>query len=451
MTIPLHALQASVLAQKTRIPSLYGKVDFERVPERFAGAMSDKSLLPDSFARKYRAAILADKDRMARALAYTLLGDTVADAYAALMPTLGFRRLMALLDVACDQGLDAVPDAPAELVAFIRAMEHRPGWVDMALVQEGARYSRNPMVNLAPYAIRGTFVATFMNKYSGLPMALTGALSGHSAVQRVRETASFFTAATLPRALERRGTGFKAAAMVRLLHSIVRSHILQHSKKWDTAIYGIPIPQVDQMPAGTIPAFLIAFNRLRQKRKAFTRRERAIVELCRYQSYLLGLPEDLLPDNPQGIVDTMLTYAATLRDGYDDETCGALIRATMAAHLPGDTDWKGRLSNEFEKSFSKVFFTRVFLASHEPSRAVMMGMQPDLRDYALSAATSAVVLPQLVATRLLQDVPVASKLLDKWLVRRLNELLVEYGHAEYTSDPARYRDAQAAPSRPARA
>lgn len=28
MTIPLCALQASVLAQKTRIPSLYGKVDF---------------------------------------------------------------------------------------------------------------------------------------------------------------------------------------------------------------------------------------------------------------------------------------------------------------------------------------------------------------------------------------------------------------------------------------
>ncbi len=41
----------------------------------------------------------------------------------------------------------------------------------MELVREGARLSRNQMVNLAPYVIRGAFVATFMNKYSGLPMA----------------------------------------------------------------------------------------------------------------------------------------------------------------------------------------------------------------------------------------------------------------------------------------
>jgi hypothetical protein len=449
MPTPLHILQAQVLEQKTRIPSLYGDVDFSIVPERFAGTLADKSLLPVKLARKYRGNILADDERVQRALAYTMLGDTVADAYAALMPKYGFRRLIEMLSTACEKGLDAVPDAPQELVDFIHAMERMPDWVDMELVREGARVSRSQMATVVPFAIRGAFVATFMNKYSGLPMALTGALSSESSVQRVKETASFFTTATLPGALERHGAGFKAAALVRLMHSMVRFNILKRSKKWDVNVYGIPIPQVDQMPAGTIPAFTTAFNVVRQRRKSFTKRERAIVELCRYQSYLLGLPEDLLPDSPRGIVDTMLTYAGTLRDGYDDETCGELVRSTMGAYLPTDKSLKSKIFNQFEKSFSKVFFTRVFLTDYEKSRAEQMGVKPTPLDYAKFVAAGAFLLPQVVATRVFEDVPVANRLLDKLLIRRIDDLLVEYGHAEYTTDPSRYKETPAAHQHPA--
>lgn len=444
MATPLHVLKAQVLEQKTRIPSLYGDVDFSIVPERFAGSPADKSLLPAKYARKYRGDILADKERMERALAYTMLGDVVADAYAALMPEYGFRRLIQMLTVACEKGLDAVPDAPRELVDFIQSMETVPDWVDLDLVEEGARYGRNQMANLVPYAIRGTFIATFMNKYSGLPMALTGALSSETSVQRVKETASFFTTATLPGALRRHGVGFKAAALVRLMHSMVRFNILKRSKKWDVKVYGIPIPQVDQMPAGTIPAFTMAFNVVQRGRKHFNKRERAVVELCRYQSYLLGLPEDLLPESPRDIFDTMLTYAATLRDGYDDETCGELIRSTMAAYLPTDKSLKGKIYNQFEKSFSKVFFTRVFLSEYESSRAEMMGVKPTPIDYALFAATGAFILPRVAATRVIQEIPIANRLLDKILIREIDDRLAEYGHAEYTTDPTRYKDAQIA-------
>ena len=442
MTTSLDQLWAQVHGQKTMIPSLYGDVDFNITPERFASTPADKSMLPGHFARKYRAGILADAERVERARAYTLLGDNVADAYAALMPEYGFRRLIQMLTDACDQGLAAVPDAPPELVNFIQAMERIPDWLDMKLVNEGARISRNQMANLTPFAIRGAFIATFMNKYSGLPMALTGALSSETSVQRVKETASFFTTATLPGALERFGAGFKAAAMVRLMHSMVRFNILKRSKKWDVAVYGIPIPQVDQMPAGTIPAFLTAFKVVRKGRNRFTRRERAIVELCRYQSYLLGLPEDLLPAEPRAIFETMMTYAATLRDGYDDETCGELVRSTMGAYLPPDKSVRNQIYNLFEKSFSKVFFSRVFLVGNDKSKAKVMGVQPSLIDYALFAATNAYIMPRLTAHMALQRVPVVRKLADRVLIERLNQLLVSYGHAEYTTDPTRYAEAK---------
>src|SRR5262245_56656341 len=120
---------------------------------------------------------MADTQKVERMRAYTMLGDTVADAYAALMPKFGFRKLVGMLIEACDRGIEAVADAPPELVRFIRAMEATPDWVDMKLVEEGARQSREDSANYSPFVIRGAFIATFMNKYSALPMALPGTLS----------------------------------------------------------------------------------------------------------------------------------------------------------------------------------------------------------------------------------------------------------------------------------
>lgn len=441
MTMPLAELQAKVLSQKELIPSLYGDVDFSITPERFTNDINVDSTMPSKMARKHRPDYLADTEEVERFRAYTMLGDTVADAYAALMPQYGLGKLITMLKKACDEGIETVEDAPQELKNFIHAMETIPEWLDMDLVDYGARATRIHMATIVPYALRGTFIATFMNKYSGLPMALTGSLASESSVGRVNETGSFFTTASLPGALRRNGVAFKAAAMVRLMHSMVRFNILKRSGKWDISTYGIPIPQVDQMPAGTIPAFLTAFRAVSKGRNTFTKRERGIVELCRYQSYLLGLPEDLLPATPEGIVKITMTYAATLRDGYDDNTCGELTRATMAGYRPRDKSLKSRIYNEVEKSFSKVFFSRVFLANDEKGLATIMGVKPSAKDYGLFALGSLYVTPQLIAHTLALQIPGLNKIADKNLIHRINKLLVEYGHAEYTTDVEKYKPA----------
>lgn len=439
MAMSLQELQSKVAKQKTLIPSLYGNVDFQVVPERFTRDPKVKSALPAKLARRHRDKILQNTDAIDRAQAYTMLGDTVADAYAALMPEYGFRKLINMLQLACDRGIEQVDNPPLELVNFIREMERIPLWVDMALVEKGARYSRIHMANLVPFAIRGAFIATFMNKYSGLPMALTGTLSGESSVQRVNETASFFTTASLPGALSRWGVGFKAAAMVRLMHSMVRFNLLKRTSQWDTRIYGIPIPQVDQMPAGTIPAFLTAFNVVRKGRSHFNSRERAVVELCRYQFFLLGLPEELLPESPQQIVDVMLTYSATLKDGFDNDTCGALVRSTLSGYRPKDKSLKNRIYNQFEKSFAKVFFKKVFLNENDDTIAKTMGVEINWWDYALFFVVQLYVIPKMVFHRIAINIPVINEFADKLLIRKINHLLVEYGHPEYTTDLQQYR------------
>ncbi|MFB9268864.1 oxygenase MpaB family protein [Bradyrhizobium erythrophlei] len=383
---------------------------------------------------------MADADRMAFIRSYTMMGDPAADAYAALMREYGFRRLVAMLVQACEAGVEAVPDAPRELIALIRDMERTPAWLDMTLVEEGARIDRNGAANLSPFLIRGAFLATFMNKYAALPMAITNALSSGTSARRVKETATFFATSVLPGALGRFGPGFKAAAMVRLMHSMVRANVMRRADNWDLAVYGIPIPQVDQMPAGLIPIFLLAQQVLADGRTQFTPAERARVELARYRCFLLGLPEDLLADTPKGIVELMLLRSATLRAGYDDKTCGELVRATMAATLRSDESLGSRLFEIFERSFSKVFFVNSFL-NGDKARAASIGVPITARDRALTALAGLFVYTRLALHRLASRIPGVREVAERRLVKRIENQLKDYGHAEFTTDASAYRPA----------
>ncbi|USQ97151.1 oxygenase MpaB family protein [Caulobacter sp. RL271] len=434
MPTPLERVRAKVAAQKTALPALYGDVDFDATPERFTD--DPKASVAPHLARKGG----LDPDKVALIKAYTMLGDVVADAYAALMPKYGFRPLIQMLTTACDAGIEAVPDAPPELAAFIADMERAPDWVDMDLVREGQRLDRNAAANLGPFAIRGAFIATFMNKYAALPMALTGTLSNDTAARRVNETATFFTTTLLPGSLERHGAGFRAAAMVRLMHSMVRFNALKRSDRWDVRVYGIPIPQVDQMPAGLIPIFLMSYKIVAQGRKTFTADERARVELARYRCFLLGLPEDLLADTPQGVVDTMNARSGTLRAGFDDATCGELVRATLNAYLPPDERPENRLFDKVERRFSKVFFLRNFM-NGDLAAARRMGVEIGPRDFMMFGLVALLVTSQLMAYRFARNVPGVSDLADAHLVAKLKRQLKRYGHAEFTSDAEKYRPA----------
>jgi len=271
-------------------------------------------------------------------------------------------------------------------------------------------------------------------------MALTGTLSNDTAARRVNETATFFATTVLPGALERHGEGFKAAAMVRLMHSMVRFNALR-TGRWDSAVYGVPIPQVDQMPAGLIPIFLMAFKMVGQGRREFTAAERAQVELARYRCFLLGLPEELLATTPEGIVRIMTARNSTLRHGFDDETCGELIRATLSAYLPASRSPMARLHNVIEKSFAKAFFLRQFLKG-DRAAAQRMGVPVSGLDRAVFALVAAAIGLRMAAYRWAGRIPGLRGAADAALVRKIHALLRRYGHAAFTTDAEAYRPAQ---------
>lgn len=435
---PLYA--PHVLRQAVEVPAIYGDVDFSILPERYVSDVEmDRYRAPR--VRAYVESALADPRRVELVRNYTMTGDRVADAYAALIPQYGFRNLVQMLEDACEQGVEAVPGAPPELLALIHAMEATPDWVDMDMVERGARQERIPLATISPFAIRGAFIATFMNKYTALPMTMTGTLSDEKSARRVFETASFFTATAMPGALHRFGPGFRAAAKVRLMHSMVRFNIMQ-SGQWDVATYGIPIPQVDQMPAGLIGIFLLSFKLLAKGRKEFTAQERERVEMARYRCFLLGLPQDLLGETPQEIVDLMMARAASLREEYDDATCGELVRGTMQAQLFGHASLRARAHRWMEHGFSRYFLIRSF-CDGKPSRARAMGVSYDLRDRVAAAVALVVILASSTGYRLGMRIPLVRDAVDRQLVGKLARLLESYGHADFITDASQYRLASA--------
>ncbi|HWB67941.1 MAG TPA: oxygenase MpaB family protein [Mycobacteriales bacterium] len=435
MALHYPALAERVRSQAELQPGMYGEIDFDRLPYRHTTDPADSSSLPPWVAE--RTPILANERAVELISTATMLGDVVADPYAALVEQYGVRGLIGMLRQACREGVDAVPDAPVELKAFIAAMEATPDWVDMQLVEEGARQSRNPTAFVAPFVIRGVFLGTFINAYAALPMALTGALSGRRAAHRVNETSSFFAVTTMPGALERHGPGFEAAAMVRLMHSMVRFNALKRSDMWDAAIYGVPVPQVDQMPAGLINMYLLAGVVIGRGDTEFRADERAVLEFSRYRCFLLGLPQELLPTTPAEIIEVMHTRAALLRDGFDDATCGDLIRSTMAAYVRPGRGWSDRVAEAVDKSWSKVGFVRAF-CNNSRAAAARMGVRLRLRDVALVGLTAPFILGRNAAVLRASKLPALRGLCDRYAIRVLRKRLATYGTPEFTTDAVHY-------------
>lgn len=436
-TLPTYypELHERVRRQAELLPELYGDLDFDTQPYRTTTDPDDVSALRGK--PSTRAKLLADDAAVELISTATWLGDVVADSYAALMGQYSVSTLINMLKLACKKGIDAVPDAPPELVAFIADMETVPDWLDMDLVREGAEHSRIPMALLAPFVVRGAFIATFLNTYAALPMALTGALSGKRAAGRVNDTTSFFAVTTLPGALERYGPGFEAAAMVRLMHSMVRFNALKRSPKWDVGIYGLPIPQIDQMPAGMIDLYVIAMDARRQGRTEFTPSERAVVEFTRYRCVLLGLPEELLPTTPSEIIRVLSARAALLRDDFDDATCGELVRSTMTAYLRQEDTLRERIADAVEKSYSKLFFVRMFTGGKR-AEAAKMGVTLTAGDYLRIALTTPFVLGRLRIVERAARTPGLRRITRAYVIRLLKRRLETYGKPEYTSDVAEY-------------
>lgn len=419
--------------QREIAPEIYEKIDLDIQPERFRSTIDSK---PGGFMRAVAIKDLEkfskDPEEMELFRQLTLMGDPIADAFAAKFSEIGFAQARGMLDKALDEGIDSVEDAPPELIRLIKDMEKIPEWLDWEKVDRFHAKARVFGAVTQEYVMRIAFMMTYMNGYQGLPMIMTGQLTGESAAGRMKETTSTFKMATLPGAMRRDGVAFKSAAKVRVMHAMVRMNLLKNKEKWDYEVYGVPIPQVDQMGAALGFNFLNSLMSLKRK-KPLNRNQMDGIEASRYLAYLLGMHDYFLSDQRGDIVKSWSMLGATLRDKYD-ERARDLNKATLFAYTRTTKTPLDRFMHILDVYNTRFLYSKVVGAE----KAEQMGVKSKPFDVVATMTLGLVLGSKMAALQSLRLLPGGKRWVNRWAINETRRQLNLAGEAEYKTDEAEY-------------
>lgn len=414
--------------QKSIAPAVYGDLDLDIAPERFRNELGANSIIKDNPRIQ---ALLQDSEKVEFFRQLTLMGDPLADAFAARIPELGYKQARAMLDQAAEHGIDTVKDAPEELVNLMRSMETVPDWVDWNKIDKATENARLLFALTGEAIIRVAFMMTYVNGYQGLPMVITGALTSDSAAKRMKETISTFKLATLPGALRQGGVAYQSAVKVRVMHAMVRTSLLKRPKVWDYHVYGTPIPQVDQMGAALSFSYFMALKALKNGGK-FSEYEANAIEQNRYLASLLGMHDQFLSNDPRQIVETWNLCQATLRHKYD-ERGRDLNSATINAFRRPNKKWYNRLLHTLDVNSTQFMYTKMV----GRRTAMELGVDSPKTDALSFAGLFAPLGAGFAALNAVKALG-GRDWVDRFAIREINRQLAKEGAAEYRTDEKNY-------------
>ncbi|WP_205698357.1 oxygenase MpaB family protein [Conexibacter sp. SYSU D00693] len=251
--------------------------------------------------------------------------DDDADRLVAAFRAMPGGRGWQLLDAAL-AGQD-VAGAPPELEAVVRPALDPPSWVDLDLVDAGA--VARWRISSATQAIAltcGSLAFGYRSAALSRPLAATGRLT-QMAPRRLGETARWVVAATQPGALRPGAEGLRLTVRLRLVHALVRTHLLA-KPDWDREAWGPPISVADTIATGLGGFLLVPKRALEDLGVRYTPAElEAQFHLWRWITHLLGAPEEHLPAS---LEDAQAWIGCALDlDGEPHEQSPELMRALL--------------------------------------------------------------------------------------------------------------------------
>ncbi len=307
---------------------------------------------------------------------FAQLGDPLADDVVAMIQRLPTGAGRAMFETAVEQGIDAVADAPDELVAFFAGVDDRPYWLDYDKLALAARVSmRTGVVGiglaLPGLALTGGYLASKADK----PLVGTGDLQ-RMAPRRLNETATWYIDVTSPGGLARFSRGFTGTLRVRLMHALVRS-AMNRREDWDYAVWDAPVNQVQL--AGTLMLFSLAnLAGCQAMGMRFSDRERdAVFHFWRYVGMLMGVHPELVPTCEQDTWRLFWLEAETEFQPDEDS-----LRLAQALHADRNEGWVTELARAYLSSYSRLILGK--------SNADRLGLVDNKALQAAVLATSAV-------------------------------------------------------------
>ncbi|MBW7675912.1 oxygenase MpaB family protein [Chryseobacterium chendengshani] len=194
------------------------------------------------------------------------------------------------------KGVSEDDEVPESVKKLFQQTQTVPVWLDHNLLKSGAelcmRCNIDSLISLRDYCLIGGYDYAYLNK----PLIVTEALK-KGAVKRLSETLDFWVNVTRYDALEIHKKGYEFAIKTRLIHSYARLSIKKHYKNWDTENWGKPINSWDMM-ATYIGFSLVFLHSLHKLGNTISEEEeKGHFHLWKYIGFLLGVPEELLPNN----------------------------------------------------------------------------------------------------------------------------------------------------------
>ncbi|MCA9607077.1 MAG: DUF2236 domain-containing protein [Myxococcales bacterium] len=290
-----------------------------------------------SFARLFGVRVRPDDPDVLRLRDGLMQTDTVADdfvAWAAQAPSGIGRRLF---ERAVDHGIDAVPEAPPELVRWFAPIESPPSWLNPDALRLAAHTTFRVGAAGGAVLTGVALMGGYRSQAAVKPLAMTGALE-RMAKRRIAETSRFVLDVTGSETMPRFSDGWKSTARVRLMHTMVRRSLRQRSD-WDTAAWGMPINQTDTA-ATHLEFSAIYITGLRALGFRFTEDEReAIMHLWRYVSILMGADDALLAHDYRSGLRQMYIHGVTNPPADDDSRALAQALHRLPMQL-ASTPWE---------------------------------------------------------------------------------------------------------------
>ena len=264
-------------------------------------------------------------DQLDRLAPFLLRADPIADAavsaFATLPPGRGFHQLEAALA----RGIDAVPEAPAELRALFAAVDHVPLWVDWdAVSRGGTSFLRTGMLGGLLLGVQ-SLILGYASPGGNKPLVFSGRLR-EQAQRRLGETGRFVYAVSQAGGMLRAGEGFAITVKVRIMHAQVR-RLLRASGRWKTEKWGEPINQHDMVATALLfsVAVIDGMDKLGYRYSLAQRED--LVHLWRYVAYVIGVEPELIPGSYAEA--RRLAEMIFMTQGEPDDDSRALVDALL--------------------------------------------------------------------------------------------------------------------------
>ena len=250
----------------------------------------------DSVAR----AIEHDPDYAELYLRLTRVGDPLADAAVEEDATIGGERAHLILRRYLNEQDDgALKDSPPALREFLESQGQKPDWYDPKKLEAGVRLFHRESAPLLTCVLAATLLENLSTQIAK-SFFLTGRVRDNG-VRRLRQNIRYMIEIYMPNGLEDGNDGWKLSIRTRLIHAKLR-YLFSQSDEWETENWGIPLSSAN-MIFGLVAFSARLIDHVRRIGVRVTPEEReSYVAVWRYAGYLIGIPEEALPDTADNAI-----------------------------------------------------------------------------------------------------------------------------------------------------